>query len=292
MTDTSTPTTPAAPAAAKPKTVIEHMDSRRMFDTTDAAMAYVNQCGESFADFDAIPAVVNGLIEDEEGAATLDPAIYTDSMRVMVAVLAQRGAKKGEPSTAKAIVVTPAPTIDAILSDDAGRKWLEKIIDKELNHVAVRALRNADDPTTVAGDMPLTLADYVTPSRDSTGGLMESFDKLFKGIIATFAAKSPQWAKRRLIKTELKKALESKAYALEYYPELEDRGDKPSMFVMALQLGVRESEKQGLDPAIFSKWLDERDAKTLNVKTTGDEDDDFDLDDLAFESDDSEAAEA
>jgi hypothetical protein len=155
-------------------------------------------------------------------------------------------------------------------------------VDKELNHVAVRLLRTADDMETVKDQMPLTIADYITSSRESTGGIMETFNTLFKGIIAAVAAKSPIWAKARLTKNELKKAFESKAYALEYYSKLEDRGDKPSLFVMALGLGKNEAEKRGLDPAIFDKWLATRDEKPLNTKSDDDDADDFDLEDLAF----------
>lgn len=274
----STGTTAAAPdAPAKPKTVIENMDSRRMFDTTEEAAAYLNHCAESFADFESHPQVLNGI----DGNGDFDPAIYTPETRVMVAVLANRG-EKGKPSTVKAIVVTPAPKLDAILDSETGKGWLAKIIDKELNHVAVRALRTADDVTTVQDQMPLSLADYVTSSRESSGGIMETFNALFKGLIATLAARSAPFAKARLTKGEFKKALESKAYALEYYSKLEDRGDKPSLFVMAGQLGQREAKNQGLDPAIFDKWLAQRDEKTFTATTTDEDADDFDLDSLAF----------
>jgi hypothetical protein len=277
---------PAATPAkvAKPKTVIENMDSRRMFDSIDDTLAYLNQSGETLSDFANHPQIINGLTmvgEGDDATPTLDPAVYGPGMRAMVAVLANRGVK-GQPSTVKAIVVTPAPSFDMILADENARKWAERIIDKELNHVAVRALRNADDPESVQDQMPLTLADYISSSRESSGGIMETFNTMFKGIIASVAAKSPNWAKARLTKNELKKAFESKAYALEYYPQLEDRDDKPSLFVMALQLGEREAKKQGLDPAIFAKWLETRDAKELTV-ATNEESDDFDLDDLAFE---------
>lgn len=295
MADTKTAATPEATAEAekKAKTVIEGMESRRMFDNAADAEAYLNRCSEQFTDFATVPQIINGMIpvyttpgdeSSEVVGATFDPAVYTPDMRIMVAVLANRG-EKGQPSTVKAIVVTPAPTLDAILGDEAAKIWLvSKVLDKELNHVAVRALRQADDPESVQDQMPLTLSDYVSSSRESTGGIMETFNTLFKGIIASLAVKSPAWAKARLIKSELKKALESSAYAREYYPTLEDRGDKPSLFVMALQLGKREAAKQGLAPDIFDRWAATRDQKALKAASADGEDDDFDLDDLAFEA--------
>lgn len=271
--------TTAAPAE-KPKTVIENMDSRRMFDSTEDAAAYLNKCAEDFTDFESHPQVIHGI--DADG--NFDSNVYTDDMRVMVAVLANRG-EKGKPSTVKAIVVTPAPKIDAILESEIGKAWAAKIIDKELNHVAVRALRTADDVETVADQMPLTLADYVTSSRESSGGIMETFNTLFKPLIATLAARSAPFAKARLTKGEFKKALESRAYALEYYSKLEDRGDKPSLFVMAAQLGQREAKEQGLDPAIFDKWLATRDEKAFSAATADEDADDFDLDSLVLVTD-------
>lgn len=277
-------TQPAADSKSKPVTIIEGMDSRRMFDSPEDAAAYLNACSEKFSDFESATQVINGVGDD----GNFDPAVYDSNTRVMVAVLANRG-EKGKPSTLKALVVTPAPKIDAILADPNGRAWLDKIIDKELNHVAVRQLRTADDVTTVKDQMPLSLADYISSSRESTGGIMETFNTLFKGLIASVGARSVNWAKARLTKNELKKALESSAYAKEYYPTLEDRGDKPSLFVMAAQLGQREAAKQGLDPAIFAKWIDTRDQKALAAATDADESDDFDLDSLAFVADDEKA---
>lgn len=303
MATQPTDTTPAAsraPMVPKPVNVIDGMESRRMFANVEEAAAYLNAESAKYADFNSVPQVIRGMIEstDEEGniSADFDPAIYTPDTRVMVALLANRGeinpaTKERGPSTVKAIVVTPVPTLEAILADPAGLEWAQKIIDKELNHVAVRPLRTADDVDTVADQMPLTLADYVTSSRESTGGIMETFNSMFKGIIATVGQKSTAWAKYRLTKSDLKRAMESKAFALEWFPTLEDRGLNaktgqpfPSLFVMALQLGEREAVKQGLDPAIFRRWLDTRDQKALTVKVAEEESDDFDLDDLAYET--------
>ena len=276
-----TEATPSAAAPAKKaETVAESMAQRAIFATPDDAAAYLNTSSERFADFDSVPFVARGM--DDEG--NFDPAVYTDGMRVMVSVLKNRQTDaKGEalPSTVKAIVVTPVPSLDSILANAAAKDWLSGVIDKELNHIAVRALRTADDVSTVADQMPTTLEGYISSKRES-GGIMETFDSLFKSIIAVLAKKSPAWAKARLIKTELKKAMESKGYATEYYPALEDRGTQPSLFVMGMQFGQRIAKEQGLDPAIFDRWLATRDAKTLKADAAiaGD---DFDLDDLSLD---------
>lgn len=273
----------ATPAAPKPKTVLEDVDSRRMFDTPADASNYLNSLVATISDFGAQKLVARGVSQDDEGTLVFDPAIYDDSMRVMIAVLTQR--VTGGTSKVQAIVITPAPKLDAILASDAGREWLSKIADKELNHVAVRPLRNpkdGDDLDLLAEQMPLTLAAYVTSSRES-GGILETFNELARGLIDAFAKQSKPWSKARLTKPELKSAMASRAYAAEYYPTLEDRGEgKESLFVMALRFGKNVATAKGLDPAIFDRWLSTRDETKLTGKEGEDESDDFDLDSLTF----------
>ena len=268
---------------SKAKTVAEDMTARRKFPNAVEAIAYLSNCAATLTDFDDQVFATQGVSNDDEGNLVFDPAIYTPGMDVMISKLANR--EKGGKSTIKAVVITAAPSLDSILSavpvNPSVREWLEKIVDKELNHVAVRQLRTAADVTTVADQMPTTLEAYISSGRESTGGIMETFNELFKDLIAAFAKRSPAWQKARLTKGELKKALESKAYALEYYPTLEDRADKDSLFVMALQLGINAAKKKGLDPAIFDRWLETRDAKAFDIEE--EEEEDFDLDDLESE---------
>lgn len=261
----------AAQAAPKVLTVADDMDSRRIFKNPEEAVAYLTHCGETFSDFGSIPLAAPGV--DEEG--NFDPAIYNDSMHVMVATL--RNVGKG----VKAIVVAPIPTLDAVLADPAAREWLtDRVLNKELNHVAVRALRTAEDISVVVDQMPTTLAAYYSTARESSG-IMETFNALYKQLNEIMSKKVPSWAKARLVKSDLKRALESKGYAEEYYPALENRGEgKDSLFVVALQLAVQAAKLKGLDPTIFERWKETRDAK----KFTGapeEEAEDFDIDSLS-----------
>lgn len=295
MTDTNTATTVAAnpaPAADKRKTTLEGMTGYRSFDSTDEATAYLAKCGQDFTDFADQPFALNGL----NGEGEYDPAIYDDSMRVRVAVLKNVPRTvngKKEPTTIKAIVVTPVPTLDSLLSDDAGRAWVQKVIDKELNHVAVRPLRDAENLETAIAQMPTTRAGFIESSRD-VGGIMDTFNDLYKTINDKMGERAPIWAKARLIKAELKKAMESTAYATEYYPALEDRGEgKDSLFVVALKFGQALAKHKGADAAIFDKWLATRDQQTLKTTESEDDDNDLSLDDLVADltSEDDTAAE-
>lgn len=259
-----------APTEAKAKTVSEDMDARRVFPNITAATEYLSACSESISDFNAI-VEAGGLAApgmDENGQ--FDSAIYTPETAVMVSLL--RNQRK-----VKAIVVAPIPTLEQLMANEAGQSWVDRIILKELNHVAVRHLREAEDVSTVTDQMPTTLEAYVTSQREG-GGIQETFDELYKLINSTLAAKLPVWSKARFIKSELKKALQSKGYASEYYPALEDyKGE--SLFVVALNLGISAAKRKGLDPTIFERWAATRDAKAFSPTDT-EEEDDLDLDSL------------
>lgn len=251
--------------APEPKTVADDMDSRRIFANIDEATAYLTKCATELSDFGSTAIAAAGM--DSEG--NFDSKVYTEEMDVMVSVLGSR--KEG----VKAIVVAPIPKITTILANPEAMSWMTKILHKELNHVAVRALRDAADVATVVDQIPTTLGGYISSQREASG-IIESYNELYKGINATMATKIPVWSKARLTKGELKRALESKAYAEEYYPALENRGEgKDSLFVLALQLGISGAKTKGLDPAIFQRWLDTRNQKALTAAE--DDADDFDL---------------
>lgn len=255
------------------KTVAEGMKARSIFSNAELATAYLGQCAESFKDFADIPAALVGI--DSEG--TFDPEIYSDQTEIMVATL------KADKAI-KAIVVAPVPTLDALLAREDGRLWVQKIIHKELNHVAVRPLRDAANISVKVSEMPRTLDGYISSGREGGSALMQPFNDLYKYVNDLFSEKSPAWKRARLFKNELKRALESRAYALEYYAPLEDRGkDKESFFVMALAVMKNAAEKKGFDPAIFDRWAATRNEVKLKATDENEDEDDFDLDSLADE---------
>jgi hypothetical protein len=217
-------------------------------------------------DWETTPLASPGV--DAEG--NFDPAIYSESMNVMVATLKNKG-------KVKAIVFVPTPKTDVLLNSEAGKAWVDKILLKELNHIAVRHLRDAEDVSTVIDQMPTTIDGYIASER-GTGGIMETYNELYKAIDAALGAKVPAWSKARFTKGELKKALESRGYALEFYSTVEDYKGT-SLFEKALETGIIAAKRKGLDPTIFERWKNTRNAKTYEP---GEEDDeDLDLDALA-----------
>lgn len=278
----ATTTTPAAEKAPKVRTVIDDMDNRRLFDSPEDAATYIAKCQTEFTDFNSYPVAAVGLTDEGD----FDPEIYNDSMRIAISVLTQRGEGAGS-STVKAIVIYPSPKLETVLESATGRDWLTAIMEKELNHVAVRQLRkaeNADEIADAIQTMPTTLDGYTTSGRESTGGILQTYNELWQLIKKAIGAKSTPFRLANLSKKELRKGMESSAYALAIYPKLEDRenkkGERESLFEVAANYGLVLAKAKGLDPTIFERMISQRDEKV--IEATDDEDEgEFDLEAMA-----------
>ena len=287
MNTETTTTAPATQEKAKEPNSIMGLRTPKFFGTIEDTVAFLNTIGDPehadfCPDFATSPVVLNGL----DDAGNFDPAVYGDGTEVMFHVLTNRGKKSTDaqgnettsPATIKAVIVTPVPTQDAVAADKLGSEWLTRIFRTQITKAACDPLRNATDVNLAAKDMPMTLGDFVTGRESSP--VMETYDKLFRGILDLFKSKSTSFARANLNKAQFKKALESKAFALDVYSNLEDRGDKVSFFVMAIHFGINEAKRQGMDPTVFENWLATRDEKTLDVATDDADADGFDLDSL------------
>jgi hypothetical protein len=282
-------------ADVKTKTVRDDMPAKRYFDSVElAAAALVNDL-QVYSDIGELPVVspvdskrnVAGLGMDEEGNFVFDSELFPPSMRVMISTLSTR--VDGDKSKIKGIVVAPVPSFDAIIADDAGKAWLEKIVGTELQRIAVAGLRdrkvNGVQETTdiqsveVLDAMPKTLADYVTSNRGGSSTLLEAFENNWKTIKAALAALSPAWKRANLSKREFKFGMSSKAYAYQYYPTIEEN-KAGSLFAMAIQAFIVEAEKTGSDTAIFNQWLANRESNVIDIDAEEDADE-FDFAALA-----------
>lgn len=262
------------PAAAKQKTVIDDMPNRSIFNTTDEATAFLQRAQTEYSDFDSYPVVPVGILED----GTFDPEIYTDAMRPTVSILTQRG-EGAKSSTVKAIVIYPQPTLESLLdAGDSATNWLRGIIEKELNHVAVRSLRKAEDADAMADaldSIPTTIGEFIASNRETSSGILETFNQLWQIIKKGMGTKYKSFALANLSKKELRKAMESASYAETVYQRLENRqnkaGEKESLFELAARFGLALAAKEGLDPAIFNRMLETRNEKTIDVADDEDE---------------------
>lgn len=270
-------------ADSKAKTVLEDMDSRRLFPTIEDAANYLTKCQEDYADFASYPVVTVGFTEDGD----FDPEVYNDSMQVTIAKLTEKGSKeKGTDSTVRAIVIYPTPTLAALMADSAATDWLSGIIAKEANLVAMRPLRKAataSEMADAAESMPTTIAEYVTSNRETTSGILETYNTLWQLIKKAIGKKFKSFALANLSKKELRKAMESASYAATVYPHLETRqnkkGEQESYFELAARFGVVLAKAESLDPTIFERMLDTRTQKEIEVDD--DDAEDFDLDAMA-----------
>lgn len=274
MTDTNTAAAATdSTAKDKRKSTFDGLAARTILLGSAAVLQFLEAAGSRFTDFNDEDQTII-FPKDSDGDFNA-PAFDTDGYESMVATLKERGA-----STLKAIVVAPIPSLDLLLESEMGKEFVREIVRKELNHRAVRQLRVAENPATVADQIPFSVESFVSSSRGDAG-IVEAYNELYRHINETLAKASPQWKRRKpmLTKSALRSALESKAYALEVFPELEESGANGSLFVMALRLGAMTAEKKALDPTIFQRWLDTRDAATM--PEVEDEDETLDFDSLA-----------
>ena len=172
------------------------------------------------------------------------------------------------------------------MQSDAGAAWIAKLVEKEANLVAMRALRKSSDAGTVfdfdagVADMPTSVASYVQPTRESASGIVATFEALWRDIKTLMGKKSKAWLARGFSKKELRRGIESASYAAGTYPEIERDGGDTSLFVLAANLGKMLADKEGLDPAFFDNAIAQRNSHVVEIAA---DDEDFTLDDLLAE---------
>lgn len=267
------------------KTVAD-IESRKTFATVESAIAYIGEIGD-YTGFADLQQAIVGAIADDNGNVTLDPAIYDESMEIAVAIVSEKVA--GAKMKPIALAVYPTPSPDAVLSSDEGKAWVAKLIEKEANLVAMRALRKSDNIEESAAAMPTTIASYITPSREAATGILATYEAIWKDIKALMAKKSRAWAIANFSKKELRRALESASYASGTYPKVEKGGGDSSLFVFAIGLGQLLAKKAELDPAFFDNALAKRNEHVINID---DEDGELTLDDLLAEAAEADAEES
>lgn len=257
-------------ADAKVKTVIDDMPGRTIVGTTTEAAATIARYMNEYADFNSYDLVAPGLGQDDTGALVFDPAIYTADMRVMIATVEKRISQGN--SQIVAIVITPVPTVEAILADEAGKLWLGKTVDTALNAAAVRELRKKDAKATdpaILEAMPKTLADYVTSSRGGSSTLLEAYESLWRDVKSVLGEMSKAFKLANLSKKEFRRAMESKAHAERFYPMVENTKNG-SVFEFAIKAFKTEAVDRGFDSSIFDRWLANRD--TFEIDANDDDD--------------------
>lgn len=262
-------------------------DHRKVFDSVTDALDTLRSIYaiEGFpAAFPVVAARVGvvDLTADSEVPPLADwPAEYTsEGVSICVTFIGVRGIKDEtgkDQNGARGFAVYPLHALDAIRADESGDGWLWKVIEKEASHVALRRLRNVaaglgtDALAAAAMDMPLSVSDYL---EESTSESLDTsaFDSLWKQF-RTMLAGSPATA--ALVaslpsKSEVLKAIRSKAHAVEQYGELESMGafvfmaeTMASIIDHMKQTATEAGEDFELDSSEIRGWIAGRDTKVF-----------------------------
>lgn len=262
-------------------------DHRKVFESVGDAIAALKAIFASEGFPQAFPVVGAriGLIdvtgEDSIPPLTEWPEEYRrDDVKVAVTFIGVRGLKDDvgkDANGAKGFAVYPLHPLDAIQSDETGLDWLWKVAEKEASHVALRQLRNVnpalgtDALAQASMEMPLTVSDYV---EESTRESMDTtaFDTLWKQFRKMLfeSAATAALAARLPSKAEVLKAIRSKAFAEETYPELESMGSfkwmastMASIIDQMRAAAIESGEDFDMDSDEIKGWLATRDTKVF-----------------------------
>ena len=267
----------------------ESKEDRKLFSTLEAAVAAftaATKVDESVPNYIAPESAFFHVETDDEGNPVKDEAgnlVMTEDlipgMSYAVAIVGarKRGADgKMEGNGVKAIVCWPMPTMDAFRESEAGKDWLNKVIEKEAAHVTFRGLRNAEsleEFESAFAAIPMSVDDIVSTHRSEGGIDTEAFDIIWPDFRALLKEKQPKIAGHLPPKQDVIKAIRSKAFAEQEYKALESmRGD--GLFVAIakkmIEAGATWKDENGesdpVDTSVIQAWIDGREELNLAPK--------------------------
>jgi hypothetical protein len=276
MTDTTAPaTTPDGESAGKP--TIELVKDRRVFADLETAGAALASIAQDSNDFASVKLLCPGATFTEEGEFVPEAPEWTaETHEIMLAPLTTKAVKDKagkvtKPASLTGLVLCPIPTAAAVFADDTHRNALLEVWQKEMNHRAVRKLRNAENPETAVAEMPLSLESFCTSQAGGGVSAIAAFDDHWLPFSQAMAQKVPQWAARfpgGKGKAHIRAAIENAAKAAALYPELESYGKSgESLFARILKAIIAKATREGQDTALLAKWLETRDQMEYDATT-------------------------
>lgn len=284
-----TNTTTAQPEHTTGKPTIELVTDRRTFATLEEAGAALASIAQDSTDFDSVKLLAPASRIDEEGAFIPEAPEWTaPTHEIMLAPLTTKAKKDAAgkittPARLIGLVLCPIPTAEAVFEDEKGRATLLDVWRKEMNHRAVRKLRNAENVEAATVEMPLSLESFVTSQTGGGSSGLAAFDDFWLPYSQAMAEKVPQWAARfpgGKGKAHIRSAIENAAKAAALYPELESYGKNgESLFARLLAAITKKAESAGKDVALLRQWADTRNAQTYDPASESTVDA-ADLDDL------------
>lgn len=253
--------------AEKVEDIKSAMDSRTLFDTVGEAVEAMEKAASQTENFHGLPIAIKGMNDEGE----IDPATYEGCFAVLSYVGARVESTSGKKVVGiRSIQVTPMPKLEAFMASEDGLKWLSKIAEKELSHVAFRSFRESATMMEFQQGVersPGTVEDFIAEHASSTGIDTKTFDMLWAEFRKSLKKQKPKLYAALPAKGEVLKSIRSRAYAVAEHSLLESKnifvGIANMMTAAALGNTAKDNSPQPLDVTAFESWLAGRDTLVL-----------------------------
>lgn len=243
---------------------------------------------EVVVDGKTIPAVsawdqVNAVYADASGKTEEFyglPILMTEkgiqeAARICVATLGTRD-KDTKVNGLKAVTIFPIPGIEDFLSTPEAAEFVKKLVEREAADVIFGNLRSAESIVqlqTAFNGIPVTVAEIITTSRESSGIDTDAFDVMWTPFrTGVLKVKQPTLEKMLPQKPEVIKAIRSASYALAN-PKLraiEEKGLFVKIAAAMVAMGPSMQDKTGkstpVDTSIIQDWIDDRANQHISFK--------------------------
>lgn len=180
--------------------------------------------------------------------------------------IAIRAVSKRGQETPLACLLLAIPSIELVVGNADGSKWIAELAINSMAEKAAAAVRPRGDEAllTDASVLPRTLADFVQPAKRGEG--LGTFRAIAGDFVKVLKKKGLSFLNLSL----LRQLLESAQFAKSQFPQISQ--DK---WITVIDAMIAKAQKDSLDTAILEHWKQTRDTVEISLM------DDFDLGDLA-----------
>jgi len=167
--------------------------------------------------------------------------------------LAIRWVRARGKETPIGLVVAAIPTLDAVMQEANGRKFVEDAIASELAERVVSAVRPRGESAEFGGTMPFSVAEFLAAGRRESG--KATFNKIAGHFVKALKKKGIPFMSKGL----LEQVLQSSAFAAQQFPYSQEA------WIKVLDAMIDYAKKEGLDPSILEHWKATRDQVEVEV---------------------------
>lgn len=167
--------------------------------------------------------------------------------------LAIRWVRARGQETPIGLVVAAVPTLDTVMAEASGRKFVADAIASELAERVVSAVRPRGESAEFGGTMPFSVTEFLTAGRRESG--KSTFNKIAGHFVKALKRKGIPFMSKGL----LEQVLQSSAFAAQQFPYPQDA------WVKVLDAMIDYARNEGLDPSILEHWRNTRDQVEVEV---------------------------